>query len=281
MAKSRSPSYPAIGLKEAIARVGMVYAKDHLNQVPKAVIAEHMGYKGLSGASLPILAALNQYGLLEGRGDETQVSQRALNIIVHEPGSSSARLMAMREAAFLPDVFSELVDRFRGGNPSDAAIRAHLLSARFIPAAADTVVRSYRETNGLLEAEEEAYKRANPIQAEMVEMDARIDEAVERGEYPFLGKAPLSRTKPASVPPNDAANEPVRVGTRREVFALTEGDVVLSFPSNLSHESYADLESYLQIFLRRAKRMAAYSHVGPDADRWHEALTKPKDDSAI
>lgn len=52
----------------------MVYAKDHLNQVPKAVIAEHMGYKGLSGASLPILSALNQYGLLEGRGDETRVS---------------------------------------------------------------------------------------------------------------------------------------------------------------------------------------------------------------
>jgi hypothetical protein len=258
----------------------MVYGKDHLNKVPKAVIAEHMGYKGLSGASLPILAALNQYGLLEGRSDETRVSQRALNIIVHEPGSSSDRLTAMREAAFLPEVFSELVDRFRGGNPSDAAIRAHLLAARFIPAAADTVVRSYRETIGLLDSEEDAYKRANPIQAEMVEMDARMDEANERGELLFPAKAPASRTKSALVAPSDSVNEALRVGIRREVFALTEGDVVLSFPSNLSHDSYADLEAYLQIFLRRAKRMAAYSNVGPDADRWHEALTKPKDDSA-
>jgi hypothetical protein len=255
----------------------MVYGKDHLNKVPKAVIAEHMGYKGLSGASLPILAALNQYGLLEGRSDETRVSQRALNIIVHEPGSSSDRLTAMREAAFLPEVFSELVDRFRGGNPSDAAIRAHLLAARFIPAAADTVVRSYRETIGLLHSEEDAYKRANPIQAEMVEMDARMDEANERGELLFPAKAPA---KSALVAPSDSVNEALRVGIRREVFALTEGDVVLSFPSNLSHDSYADLEAYLQIFLRRAKRMAAYSNVGPDADRWHEALTKPKDDSA-
>ena len=56
-------------LKEALENIKLVYAKDYLNKVPKAVMAAHMGYKGLSGASLPILAALNQYGLLDGRGE--------------------------------------------------------------------------------------------------------------------------------------------------------------------------------------------------------------------
>lgn len=45
-------------------------------------------------------------------------------------------------------------------------------------------------------------------------------------------------------------------GTRREVFALDEGDVVLTFPDNLSSASYEDLEAYVQLFLRKAKRRA-------------------------
>ena len=46
---------------------------------------------------------------------------------------------------------------------------------------------------------------------------------------------------------------------------------MLTFPANLSPTSYEDLEAYLQIFLRQAKRMAALSNVGPDADRLAEA----------
>lgn len=57
-------------------------------------------------------------------------------------------------------------------------------------------------------------------------------------------------------PPVMPLNETPPKGTRREVFALDEGDVVLTFPDNLSIESYDDLEAYLQVFLRKAKRRA-------------------------
>lgn len=43
---------------------------------------------------------------------------------------------------------------------------------------------------------------------------------------------------------------------RREIFALDEGDVILTFPDNLSADSYEDLEAYLQLFLRKARRRA-------------------------
>jgi hypothetical protein len=49
---------------------------------------------------------------------------------------------------------------------------------------------------------------------------------------------------------------PPPVGTRREVFGLAEGDVVISFPENLSSESYEDLAAYFELFLRKAKRRA-------------------------
>ena len=69
----------------------------------------------------------------------------------------------------------------------------------------------------------------------------------------------------------------------QEVFNLDEGPVTLSFPADLSPESYEDLKDQLELILRRAQRrskgqqlLRSLSNVGPDADRWHEALTKPK-----
>lgn len=44
--------------------------------------------------------------------------------------------------------------------------------------------------------------------------------------------------------------------TRREVFALDEGDVTVTFPENLSSSSFDDLEGYLSLFLRKARRRA-------------------------
>ncbi len=58
---------------------------------------------------------------------------------------------------------------------------------------------------------------------------------------------------PILVLPPDA---PSAKGTRREVFALDEGDVVLTFPENLSAASFYDLDGHLQLFLRKAQRRA-------------------------
>lgn len=156
MAKTRSPGYPAIGLKEAIEKARLVYNKDYQNRLPKKVVAEHMGYKSLNGASLTVLAALGKFGLLEGRGDQTQVSDRALAIIAHEPGAPD-RVKAIKDAAEEPALFAELDEKFSGGKASDPAIRAYLLTQKFIPEAADTAIRAYRETKQLVEDESRGY----------------------------------------------------------------------------------------------------------------------------
>lgn len=152
MAKTRSPSYPSISLKEAIEKVTSIYSQNYQSPVARSVAAELMGYGGLNGKSLGVLAALSKYGLLEGRGDDTRVSDLALNIIAHEPGAPE-RSAAIREAANKPDLFAELDGRFSGGKASDAAIRSYLITQKFIPQAADAVVRSYRETKLLVSME--------------------------------------------------------------------------------------------------------------------------------
>lgn len=60
-------------------------------------------------------------------------------------------------------------------------------------------------------------------------------------------------TNPPTLP---LESDSQRLGTRKEVFALDEGDVVLTFPENLSAASFYDLEGHLGLFLRKAQRRA-------------------------
>jgi hypothetical protein len=156
MAKMRSPQYPAIGLKEAIEKIAMVYERDYQNTVPRSVIAEHMGYSGLSGKSLSVLSAMGKFGLLEGRGDGNRASDLAVAIIAHPPGTPE-RTVAIKEASGKPELFAELDAKFNSGKASDQAIRSYLLTQKFIPSAADSAVRSYRETKQFVESESVGY----------------------------------------------------------------------------------------------------------------------------
>ena len=59
---------------------------------------------------------------------------------------------------------------FANGKASDSAIRAYLLTAKFLPDAAETVVRSYRDTKQLVESASGEYnapsdKAVEPIKA--------------------------------------------------------------------------------------------------------------------
>lgn len=152
MAKARSPSYPAISLKEALEKINQIYERDYQNPIPKAVVASHMGYGGLNGKSLGVLAALSKFGLLEGRGNESRVTDLAVKIIAH-PHGTPERAEAIKEAAEKPELFNELNARFQNGKASDQAIRSHLLTQKFIPAGADALIRSYRETKQLVDSE--------------------------------------------------------------------------------------------------------------------------------
>jgi hypothetical protein len=226
MSRSRSPNYPQIGLKEAVQRVSSVYKRDYQSRLTRDVAAERLGYSGLNGKSLAVLAALGKFGLLEGRGEETRVTDLAVRILAFPPGSPERRA-ALGEAASRPELFVELDQRFARGQASDGAIRAWLVTRGFIPPAAEAAVRSYRETKQLLEAEGDA--------------------------------APVA-VAPAPEAPEVAAEPPtVEGGMRRAVFGLAEGEVVITAPVFLSAESVNDLQEYLDVFMKRARREAGLS----------------------
>ncbi|MCB8879461.1 hypothetical protein ACELLULO517_04395 [Acidisoma cellulosilytica] len=216
MSRSRSPNYPQLNLKEAVSRVASVYKRDYQTEIPRAVAAERLGYSGLNGKSLAVLGALSKFGLMDGRGDALRVSDLALRIIAHPPGSPERRA-ALTEAAGRPDLFQDLDQRFPGGRASDAGIRAFLLTQGFIPPAAETALRAWRETR------------------QMLDVEAGFDQ-------------------PAPEP--EPEEKPEEIGLRRAVFGLAEGEVVITAPVFLSPESVNDLQDYLDVFMKRARREA-------------------------
>jgi hypothetical protein len=202
MAKARSPGYPTIGLREAIDKVAQIYSRDYQNALPREVVAAHMGYQSLNGKSLGVLSALIKFGLLEGRGNETRVSDLAVKLIAHPPGTPE-RSEALQEAASLPGLFGELDGRFQGGRASDQALRSYLLTQKFIPPAADMAIRAYRDTKTLVEAE------ATPYDAEPVE--ANPMNAVVVAEQPRQNIFAPNVPAPPILPPNVGSAEPYRV----------------------------------------------------------------------
>lgn len=165
--KLRSPRYPIIGLREAIEKATLVYKKDYRNKIPKSLVAEHIGYSGLNGKSLGIISTLTKYGLLEGSRESMWATDRLVDIVERERGEDD-RILAIKEAALAPEPFMDIHKQFPE-KASDQAIRAFLISKRqYLPDSAARLIRSYRETQELVEEETKGYESVNepenPIQ---------------------------------------------------------------------------------------------------------------------
>lgn len=156
MAKSRSPQYPIVSLQEAINKARLVWEKDYQSELPREVIAEHMGYKSLNGKSLGILSTVGKYGLLEGRGDQTKVSDLAVQIFAHDKGEAE-RADAIQKAAAEPVLFKDIAEKFGSHSPSDQALKSYLITRGFTLSATDSVIRSFRDTEQFVKSEVSDY----------------------------------------------------------------------------------------------------------------------------
>lgn len=105
-----------------------------------------MGFAGKSGASATALGSVRQYGLVEGVGDGTRISQLGLRIL--EPVSSQERSDAIFEASRKPDAFRAVLNRFDGKVPAaDEPVRAFLIrELGFSKNGAEDCLGSLRET---------------------------------------------------------------------------------------------------------------------------------------
>lgn len=148
----RSPNYPAISLRDAVARTKQIYEKERNHPSDREVIAKAMGYSGVNGASATIISSLLKYGLLEPSGGGYRVSRDALDLVLHRRGEPEYASV-LRKAALTPALFNELHAEYGDELPSDHSLRARLVKRDFTPKAADSVIRAYRDTIEFVDAE--------------------------------------------------------------------------------------------------------------------------------
>src|SRR5216683_2636418 len=96
--RHRSPAYPAVGLREAIDRVGKLYKADGKAGAPPKLAAVHIGFATAHGQALGILAALKKFGLVTEVNGRIVPSQRAIEIL-NLPPSDARRVQAIKDAA--------------------------------------------------------------------------------------------------------------------------------------------------------------------------------------
>jgi len=172
MIKKRSPQFPVVGLAEAIDKTRLVWEQDYTSDLPRDVIAEHMGYSSLNGKSLGIIAAVAKYGLLDGRGDETHVTELAVQILAHEKGDPQ-RIEAVIKAASLPKLFQDINEKFDGRSPSDQALKSYLFTRGFTHTGVEGLIRSFRDTETFVQEETLDYPTNEVADTSEEEMQTR------------------------------------------------------------------------------------------------------------
>jgi hypothetical protein len=145
-----------------------VHSLNRTNVIDRDVAVRDMGYSGVTGRSLKVLAALIQYGLLSKSGKgSVRVTQTAVDILhgIDEKDRNAALLKAGRE----PSLFKMIFERFPDGVPSENAIRSYLIQQGFADVAIGPAIKSFMETYHDLESIQES---GSP----------RVDEALESSE---------------------------------------------------------------------------------------------------
>lgn len=249
MAAKRSPRYPAISLKDAVEKAMTLYEKEGGSVMGREVIAQNLGYKGLSGASIPVISALLKYGLLEGRADEIRLSDDAIKIIAEaEADDQRDRAAALRRALVSDSVFAELHERF-GDSGSEGNIRAYLTKSGFNKEAASKASRAFIESEGFVKSEAGAYNNQHET-AEFGDSASPPVGSAPRGGGRNDGGFPLSG----------------KVNMQVDRFNLDEGEVILQWPKQLSRVSYEELDQWLKLILGRAKRLGTAPQERPSSD---------------
>lgn len=107
----RSPSYPALSLREAVDAVGKIERVYRTSVVDRENAAKLMGYSSQSGPANKALAALASYGLLAraGKGD-ARVTDLATAIL--HANNDAERREKLLQAAFAPALFRDLKKHF-------------------------------------------------------------------------------------------------------------------------------------------------------------------------
>jgi hypothetical protein len=240
--RSRSPRYPSISLKEAVTMARKIYDRDSTHAIDRESAVQHIGYSTLNGASATALASLKQFGLTADTGKGMlRLTDLALDIL--EPQSDAEFRAGLAAAAFAPDLFASLRERFPDRPPSESSLRAHLVRQGFTATAVKSIVPAYLETYEYAESLKETESHSHTPTG-----------VQESALYQSDEDTPMTPNLPSVVPGAPMAQPVPPVGIRRMVFDTEEGEAMFTYPDDLSEDSVDDLEAWFALVVKRLRR---------------------------
>jgi hypothetical protein len=225
--RHRSPSYPAVGLREAVQRVKSLYERDGRAGASPRLTAVHIGFQSAHGQAMSVVAALKKFGLIELVKDRFVPTQRALEII-NLPEEDSRRIQALKDAAISPTIYRELIEKHQDtGFPSDDVLTSELVTYRgFNPNSVEAFVKDFRDTiafAGLSEMEE--------LKAQSIRTSKQIEQKNTIGAFTETFRDFFA--KPVEKPVENLERKPV---DKTPQITLRRYPMDISIPRNLKAE---------------------------------------------
>lgn len=219
-----------------------IYDKDSMHAIDRESAVQHIGYSTLNGASATALASLKQFGLTTDAGKGMlRLTDLALDIL--EPHSDAEFRAGLTTAAFAPDLFASLRERFPDRAPSESSLRAHLVRQGYTATAIKSIVPAYLETHEYAASLKEAESHGLSSAGVQESISEQHDEAPSM--TPSLPTVISNVPVPQAMPP---------AGLRRMVFDTEEGEATFTYPDELSDVSVDDLEAWFALVVKRLRR---------------------------
>jgi hypothetical protein len=180
-------------VSEAIDYADKIYQGVHRSPIDAMTAYKLMGFSGKSGTSATALGSVRQYGLIEGIGDRTRISELGLRVL--EPEDDNERQRAVAEAARNPAIFRQIFDRFDGRLPqADDPIRAFLIRDQgFSKSGAEDCLSAIRETAKAMAEPEPRRDIAPAKDAAESNLAVPMSSAAPAVDHSNLVRIPLTR----------------------------------------------------------------------------------------
>ena len=234
--RHRSRAYPVIALPDAIEKAKEIRVNDSFNWIPAAVATGHWGLKPTSGFAQRVIAALIQYGLLAEKGSKTsrtvQLTELAKFILNHPDVVEQNK--AVKEAALMPKIYSEIWEQYNGELPSDSTLKWNLTAGNKLnEKVVDGFIRDFRATIEF--AELEKYQEIEENNEEETMENTNEQNAISSS----TDSTPEKSTKPIN------QNETRQQGEFELPIYLSEGRATLRMPSPLSSRDFEKIKAVL------------------------------------
>jgi hypothetical protein len=247
--RDRSPNYPSLTFSEALTATKKIWDQDKRHPVSVTLAAQHLGYKQENGVTIPMMASMKRYGLLIPAGKDLRVSDDANTIFLYGQDTPEG-LAVIKRLAMLPALFTQVLEKFPDGLPSDANLRARLQDEWGFasPKAADKFIESLRQAVALTSKDGVAGSD------QVVDNGVQVNEEqpMTHTQETALRTPPAASTQSRSSIPHPMSSSP-QSGTQSRPWNLGGGAIMtVTIPNTLTQKNIEKLRKYVEALANEA-----------------------------